>query len=405
MQITRHYKYKLKPTREQEYLFRECAGVCRLVYNLAREQRRIWGKSHGCNFHTAAADLKDLRREFDFVGAVSQTAQQQALKDLDKAFQSFFAGRASFPSPRKKFVNDSFRFVGREIKIEKLNRRWSQVKLPKIGWVKMRLSRPVQGQIRNATVKRDALGWHISICTMREIKDQAPIKRACGVDRGVTVPAMTSDGEAFYMPDELSKWERRRRKVQRTASKRKRGSKRHAKAMRRASRISSKISRIRDQWQHETALKLAKIYGVVVLEDLRTKNMTRSAKGSVEEPGRMVKQKSGLNRSILNVGWFGLQMKLKYKLEERGGHLQLVDPKHTSQCCSACETVDNNSRKSQALFLCTSCGFHANADHNAAVNILRRGSTPSGYLSVSTDVELGGLGLSSAETSTTRQAA
>ena len=405
MQVTRHYKYKLKPTKEQEQHFREFAGVCRLVYNLALEQRRIWGKSHGCNFHTAAADLKDLRREFDFVGAISQTAQQQALKDLDNAFQNFFAGRASFPSPRKKFVNDSFRFVGREIKLEKLNRRWSKIKLPKIGWVKMRLSRPVQGQIRNATVKRDALGWHISICTIREIEDQAPIQRACGVDRGVSVPAMTSDGEAFYMPDELGKWERRRRKAQRTASKRKRGSKRHARAMQRAARISSKISRIRDQWQHETALKLAKKYGVVVLEDLRTKNMTRSAKGTLEEPGRMVKQKSGLNRSILNVGWFGLQMKLKYKLEERGGDLQLVDPKHTSQCCSACETVDKNSRKNQALFLCTKCGFAANADQNAAVNILRRGNTPSGYLAVSTDMELGGLGLSSAETSTTRQAA
>jgi len=405
MQITRHFRYKLKPTQEQEQLLREFAGVCRLVYNLALEQRRIWGKSHGCNFHTAAADLKHFRREFDFVGAVSQTAQQQALKDLDRAFQNFFAGRASYPSPRKRFINDSFRFVGREITVEKLNRRWARVKFPKIGWVKLRLSRPVQGQIRNATVKRDTLGWHVSICTIREIEDQAPIPRACGVDRGVTVPAMTSDGENFHLPEELAKWERRRRKAQRTASRRKRGSMRHGKALRRASLISSKIGRIRDQWQHETALKLAKSYGIVVLEDLRTKNMTRSAKGTIDAPGRMVRQKSGLNRSILNVGWFGLQMKLQYKLEERGGDLQLVDPKHTSQCCSACETVDRNSRKSQALFCCTNCGFTLNADLNAAVNILRRGSTPSGYLTVSTDVELDDQRSSNIEASTSRQAA
>lgn len=402
MQIFRSYKYKLKLTADQEQMFRQFAGVCRLVYNLALEQRRIWGKSHGCNYYTNSLELTALRKEFDFVREVSQTAQQQALRDLDQAFKNFFAGRASYPSPRKKYINDSFRFTGREITLEKLNKSWARVIFPKIGWVRMRLSRPVEGQIRNATVKRDALGWHVSICTMREIEDQAPFQRACGVDRGITVPAMTSVGEVFHLPGELEKWERRKRKAQHTASRRERGSKRHAKAMRRASKISSKISRIREQWQHETALKLAMKYGMVVLEDLKTMNMTRSARGTIEEPGRSVQAKSGLNRSILNVGWFGLQEKLKYKLEERGGDLQLVDPKNTSQCCSECGAVDRSSRKNQALFLCTKCGLSMNADHNAAINILRRGSTPSGCLSVSTDVESGELWWPRVEASTTR---
>ena len=406
MKIVRNYRNKLKPSAKQEHLFRQFAGVCRLVYNLALEQRRTWEKSHGCNKHTACSDLKLLRSEFSFINEVSQTAQNQALMDLDKAFQNFFAGRASFPSPRKKFINDSFRFVGREITVEQLNKNWCRIKLPKIGWVKMRLSRPVEGQIRNATVKRDALGWHVSICTTREIEDQSAMQSATGIDRGVTVPVMTSEGEMFYLPDELQKVEKKRRKTQKIASRRQRGSKRYNKVQKRVSRLSAKCARIRDQWQHEVALNLSKRYGIVVLEDLKTKNMTRSAKGTLEEPGRMVKQKSGLNRSILNVGWHGLQMKLKYKLEERGGYLELVDPKHTSQQCSCCGTIDKNSRKSQDLFECQTCGSTMNADHNAAINILRRGNTPPGWaIAPATDVELGGLQPLNIEASTQREAA
>ncbi|MCP4952338.1 MAG: IS200/IS605 family element transposase accessory protein TnpB [Proteobacteria bacterium] len=406
MKIVRHYRYKLKPTAEQERLFSQFAGVCRLVYNLALEQRRTWGKSHGCNKHTACSDLKHLRAEFPFIREVSQTSQNQAINDLDKAFTNFFAGRASFPKPRKKFVNDSFRFVGREVKVEQLNKNWSRIKFPKIGWVKLRLSRPIEGDIRNATVKRDALGWHVSICTTREIEEQQPIQSAVGIDRGVTVPAMTSDGEEFYLPAELGKAEKKKRKAQRIASRRKRGSKRYSKVLRRASRLSAKCARIRDQWQHEVAMNLSKRYGLVVLEELKTKNMTRSAKGSMEEPGRMVKQKSGLNRSILNVGWYGLQTKLEYKLEERGGYLQLVDPKYTSQQCSCCGTTDANSRKSQALFECISCGFTMNADQNAANNILGRGNTPPGWaIAPAADVELMDFKFVDVEASTTRNAA
>ena len=132
MQIFRSYKYKLKLTADQEQMFRQFAGVCRLVYNLALEQRRICGKSHGCNYHTNSLELTALRKEFDFVREVSQTAQQQALRDLDQAFKNFFAGRASYPSPRKKYINDSFRFTGREITLEKLNKGWARVIFPKI---------------------------------------------------------------------------------------------------------------------------------------------------------------------------------------------------------------------------------------------------------------------------------
>ncbi|MBR2655045.1 MAG: transposase [Loktanella sp.] len=109
-----------------------------------------------------------------------------------------------------------------------------------------------------------------------------------------------------------------------------------------------------------------------MLENLATRHMTRSAKGTMASPGTNVRQKAGLNRSILNQGWFGFETVLAYKVEERGGHLCKVDPRYTPQTCPACEAVDRENCESQAPFCCHTCGFRAHADHNAAINILRR---------------------------------
>ncbi len=375
MKQMRGFVYKLKPIASQERKFRQYAGVCRLVYNLALEQRAIWGKSHGCNFYTAASDLKDLRAEFDFVREVSQTAQTQALRDLDTAFKNFYARRSGFPSPRKKKLNDTFRFVGREVHVRKVSRRWSEVRLPKIGWVKFRDTRPLRGEIRNATISLTPLGWHISIMCQYEIDDPTPIDRCVGIDRGVVVPMMLSDGTSYTLPASMVSGNKLHRRVQRMTSRRKRGSKRWLKSVRRASKLKAKEARIRVHWQHEVTTAIAQNYGYVAMEALKTKNMTRSARGSLDEPGRMVKQKSGLNRVILNIGWFGLQQKLKYKLESQGGLLTLVNPAYTSQTCSKCKIVDKEGRKNQASFVCPSCGFACNADLNAAININNRGNT------------------------------
>ena len=383
----RGFVYRLYPTGDQDPLFRQCAGVCRLVYNLALEQRRIWGKSHGCNFHTASADLKHLRAEFDWIGAVSQTAQLQTLMDLDKAFSNFFAARAAFPKPRRKGENDSFRFNGREVATRRLNRRWSEIRLPKIGWVRYRDTRPLAGDVRNATVSLTPLGWQVSVMCRREVAEPVRLPGSVGIDRGVAVPLMLSTGEAIPLPGSLARLDKQHRRAQRVVARRKRGSRRHARAMRRASAIKAKVARVRAHWQHETTTKIARTFGIVSVEALRTRNMTRSAKGTIDAPGRNVRAKRGLNRAILNVGWFGLETKLAYKLAERGGVLVRVDPAFTSQTCSACGTVDSRGRESQASFVCPACGFRCNADWNAAVNIERRGNT------AVLDVEGGQLGL------------
>lgn len=376
MEQMRGYVYRLVPTELQEHQFRQFAGVCRLIWNLALEQRRVWGKSHGCNFHTAARDLKDLRAEFDFIRDVSQTAQQQTLRDLDTAFRNFFAGRAGFPKPRRKGEADQFRFLGREVSIRRLNRRWSEIRLPKTGWVRFRDTRKIEGEIRNATIRLTALGWQVSVMARCEVAEPVRLPGSVGIDRGISVPVMLSTGEAFHLPASLAKLDRQHKRAQRVAARRHKGSNRWRKAIARAGKLKARQASIRAHWQHEVSTKIARRFGTVVVEKLLTKNMTRSAKGSVDAPGRNVKAKSGLNRSILNVGWFGLETKLAYKLAERGGELAHVNPAYTSQTCSACGTVDSRGRESQASFVCPCCGFRANADLNAAINIERRWNTP-----------------------------
>jgi putative transposase len=377
--IHRAFQYKLAATPQQEALLWQFAGVCRLVYNLALEQRRDWWRHYRrqtggrLNYVAQARELTALRAEFDWIAAVHVTPQQQALRDLDRAYANFFAGRAGYPTPRKRGVKDAFRYQGREIETRKLNSKWSAVRLPKIGWVKFRDTRPVRGKLLNVTVVHSRNGWHVTYACEMASRDAATSNLpAVGIDRGVANTLTLSTGEHLRMPGSLAEIERKKRRAQRVVARRKRGSARYAKAQRRVAALQARGARIRQDWRHKASLGLAQSFGTVVLENLATRNMTRSAKGTADAPGTNVRQKAGLNRAILDQGWHGFETVLAYKLEERGGHLCKVDPRYTSQTCSACGAVDRGSRESQASFCCRTCGFRAHADHNAAINILRR---------------------------------
>ena len=346
--IARGYRFKLCPTAEQDALFRQFAGVCRLVYNLALEQRATWGRRHRLGYVQQAAELTRLRAEFDWIRAVYVSCQQQALRDLDRAFVNFFAGRARYPTPRKKGVNDTFRFPGREVETRRLNAKWSAVRLPKIGWVKFRDTRPIRGAVQNATIAGGADGWHISFAC--EIEHEAPqnVRPAVGVDRGVATTLALSTGEMVSVPASLDWIEAAKRRAQRVLSRRKRGSRRYSRQRRRMARLQARARRIRLDFHHRAALDIAQRFSVAVLEDLCIKNMTASASGTVAEPGRRVRQKAGLNRAILNQGWGAFDLILTYKMEERGGRVVKTGPAFTSQTCSACGVVDARSRKNQA---------------------------------------------------------
>ena len=176
------------------------------------------------------------------------------------------------------------------------------------------------------------------------------------------------------LPSSLAVLDRKKRKAQSVLARRKRGS-RYARQRRRVAAIQARQGRIRKDWHHRVTGDLGKRFGTVVLEQLDIKSMTASAKGTLANPGRMVRQKAGLNRSILSQGWHIFETLLGYKLEDLGGYLCKVPAHYTSQTCSDCGTVDGKSRENQATFVCRHCGHHMNADHNAAINILRRNTS------------------------------
>lgn len=376
MSIVRGYRYKLHPTAAQAEQFQRFAGVTRLVYNLALEQRAKWGRRHRIGAATQAREVTQLRADFEWIRAVSVACPQQAIRDLETAFQRFFTGKSGFPTPRKKGVNDSFRFQGREVSSKRLNAKWSAVFLPKIGWVKYRNTRSMRGDLRSATVSLEGAGWHVSFVRKIEHEAPAPMPESVGIDRGVATTLALSTGEMLALPASLRAIETAKRKAQRVVARRKRGSKRRARAQRRVRRFQAKQARIRRDFHHRAAFSISQRFGVAVLEDLKTRQMTASARGTVAAPGRNVRQKAGLNRVILSAGWYQFATILAYKMEERGGQVVTVPARFTSQTCAACGVVDAGSRESQARFVCVSCGHAAHADINAAVNIKRRWSTP-----------------------------
>jgi putative transposase len=342
------------------------ANARRFIYNLALEQRRAFWRQfraatgRSLNLATQGPQITELKAYLPWLAAVHVTPLQQAIRDLDCAFSGFFSGRAKYPGFQSKRRHMGFRHAGREVRLGAQRGRWASVRVPKIGMVRLRLTRPLVGHVISATFAKDALGWHVSFAC--EIEHYAPANGlpAIGIDRGVANTLALSNGEMMSTPD-ISALERRKRKAQRILARRQRGSNRYLKQRKRLTRVAAKIARVRADWQHNASTVIARRFGHVALEDLDTANMTRAGKG-----------KRGLNRSILAQGWRGFETKLRYKLETSGGTLIKINPAYTSQTCSACGTIDKAARESQARFACRECGFTGHADTNAAIVILRR---------------------------------
>ena len=372
--------YRLYPTAEQERFFSRIAGACRAVYNVALDQRRLYwhrfkektGKP--ISFVSQAAELTALRAEFDWLKEVPSQVLQQALRDLDRAYQNFFSGRGGYPSLRRKGRQDTFRFPEpKTLAVERTGKKSGRIKLPKIGWVSFRGWYALKGDIRNVTITRKAGQWFASIQWQREVTEpQEGNLPAVGIDMGVAVFAALSDGTTIESQGFGRRAQQALKKWQRALARKKRGSNNRRKALRFVQKVHARVVNARKDFLHKISTTIAKNHSMVVMEDLKVKNMTASAKGTQEEHGRNVRQKAGLNRSILDQGWGLFKIFLGYKLAERGGKLVEVKAAYTSQTCSVCGCIEAKSRISQARFCCVQCGHEENADINAAKNILRR---------------------------------
>lgn len=231
--------------------------------------------------------------------------------------------------------------------------------------------------MRSLTVSRRAGAWSTSIQWRREVAEPAPSTLSpLDIDMGVAVALVTSDGRLIEGPRVYDAARRRLAVLQRAVARKKKGPVSRQKAVAKVARIHARVANIRRASMHKQTTAIAESQGVVGVEALRVRSMSASAKETAEQPARRVRQKAGLDRSILDSGWFVFHEALAYKLADRGGHFVAVDPAYTSQTCSACGAVDRGSRRSRDLFACTACGHTEHADINAAKNILRRG-TPS----------------------------
>lgn len=370
------FKYELQPDGEQDRSMRRISGACRFVFNkalaLQKENHDAGNKFIG--YVSMAKMLTEWRNstETPWLKEAPCHPLQHALKDLDKAYKNFFAKRADFPRFKKKGGSSSFRYPDpAQIKLDESN---SRIFLPKLGWVRYRKSREIKGELRNVTISCSGKKWFISIQTQYETSlPEVRQTTAIGIDVGITRFATMSD-ESYIAPlNSLKKHQQRLSQYQRRMSRKVKFSNNWKKAKAKVQKVHIGIMNARKDFLHKTTTAISKNHALVCVEDLQISNMSKTAAGTREQPGKGVRQKSNLNRSILDQGWGIFRSQLEYKLEWNGGMLLAVPPQNTSRTCPHCDHISEESRKTQALFECVNCSYKNNADVVGAMNILERG--------------------------------
>jgi IS605 OrfB family transposase len=367
------FRYRLRPDVSQlSGCERHCADA-RFVWNLALEQANCWRPGRGPTPGRAERNHQLAEaRVGSWLGTGSSSVQQQALRDFDQAMRNWWAGTHRRPRWRKAGVDEGF--CVRDVKVRRISRKWAEVHVPKVGWVRFRLTRPL-GEHGMARVTRDRAGrWHVSFSAPQPPVARAATGRAVGLDVGVTHAATTSAGDHLDVPGLRPSEQARLLRLEHKKARQCKGSNRQARTKHAIAALHARAADRRRDWAEKTSTRLVAQHDLIVFEDLRVKDMLRSARGTVESPGRNVRAKAGLNRRIAASAWSLLVRRTTEKASaSEGCEVVRVDPRHTSQRCSVCDHVDPGNRPSQAVFSCLDCGHAENADVNAAKNILAAG--------------------------------
>jgi putative transposase len=363
-------RFRLLPTSAQELVLLEHCRQARFVWNLAVEQQQLWQPGRRApGYHQQSAQLTEVRAEYDWLRAGSQTVQQQALRDFAQAMRHFFAGTHRRPSWRKAGVHEGFRQVALKPRhIEKVNRRYGRVWVPKVGWVRFRSTRLLPAGVKSYRITRDRAGrWHVAFARIPNPIPGPADGSVVGIDRGVAVSAALSTGELLHIPG-LTGGERiRLRRLQQRLARAKRGSNRRQRTRLAIAKTKAREGDRRRDWVEKTTTDLSQRFDTIRVEQLNVRAMLRSARGTLDQPGVRVAQKRGLNRAIRHQAWGQLVARLDHKA---AGRLERVPAAYTSQQCSACGHIAPENRKSQAVFACVACNAGpCNADVNAARNI------------------------------------
>ena len=353
---------------------RRFAGACRFVFNraLALQNENHEAGNKYVSYTKMASWLIEWKSHPDTQWLKDTPSQplQQSLKDLERGYKNFFQKRAAFPRFKKRGQNDAFRYP-QGVKLDQTN---NCIALPKLGWIRYRNSREVIGEVKNVTVIQSCGKWYVSIQTEYEVPEQVhKAASMVGLDAGVTKLATLSDGTVYQPVNSFKANQRKLAMLQRQLSRKVKFSASWQKQKKKIQRLHSHIANIRRDYLHKVTSEISKNHAMIVIEDLKVCNISKSAKGTAERPGRNIRAKSGLNRSILDQGWYEMRRQLEYKQLWRGGQVLAIPPAYTSQRCVCCGHTAKENRQTQSKFVCQVCGYTENADINGARNILAAG--------------------------------
>lgn len=386
--IRKSYKFRIYPNKTQTEKLQWILDRCRELYNAALQERKEAYKYAGktVSRNEQAHTLTDIRdNERPEYKEICRTILTDVLIRLDKAYQAFFrrvksGERPGFPRFQGYDRFDSFTYA--DTKGMKIvhnadpKKKNGKLTLSKFGTVNIRLHRKIEGTIKTITIKREGTHWYaVFVCEVESVRCSPYTDEAVGIDLGVSKLATLSTGDVIENPRHYRKAEAKIAKAQRALARKKRGSNRRRKVVKRVARLHRKVRRQRQDFLHQWSRRLVDTYEVLAFEDIKPANLSKRPKPKQDENGTYLPNgasaKAGLNKSILDAGWHQFIMMCEYKAEYAGTRVVRVDPKYTSQMCSGCGTVVKKDL-SERWHSCE-CGCELDRDHNAALNILRLG--------------------------------
>ena len=359
MKIHKAFKYRIYPNKEQQDILARHFGCVRFAFNHFLRQRIDFHASNkdsdkkGLTYNDTSAMLTQLKKvaEFEWLKDVNSQSLQQALRDLDVAYNNFFNKRAAFPSFKKKRSNQSFA----------VPQHWSVegnvLNIPKCKGIKIALHRQLEGTAKSVTISCTATGkYFASILCEVEIPEPEYVGDEIGIDFGIKAFITTSDGEVVEPPKYLRESEKQLKRLQRSVARKVKGSNSRAKAIHKLAVQHEKVSNQRSDFLHKTSRQLVSENQAIHIEDLAIRNMVKNHK---------------LAKSISDAGWNTFTNMLEYKGKWYGCHIHKVDRFFPStKRCHSCGFINNNLTLKDREWQCPECNSVHDRDLNAAINIL-----------------------------------